>query len=44
MLYTYVDAINLALDMHRWEPEKYPDTDALATELWQEMQAENNAR
>ena len=41
MLYTYADAIALALDEARNTPSI--DTDALATEIWAEMQAENNA-
>ena len=39
MMYTYADAINIALDEARENP--MIDTDALATEIWREMQAEN---
>lgn len=38
-MYTYADAINLALDEARYTPGI--DTDALATEIWAEMQAMN---
>lgn len=43
MKYIYADAVSLANDMHMWEPERYPDVDALTKELWAEMLAENIA-
>ena len=39
MMWTFADAINIALDEARNNPGI--DTDKLATEIWQAMQAEN---
>lgn len=39
MKWTFTDAINLALDEARENPGI--DTDKLATEIWREMQTEN---
>ena len=41
MKWTYADAIALALDEARKNP--FIDTDKLATEIWAEMQADNEA-
>ena len=42
MLYSYVDAVNMALFIKAHdEPEA--DIEALTNEIWAEMQAENNA-
>ena len=40
-MWSYIDAIMLALDEARHNPEANIDTDALATEIWAEMQREN---
>ncbi len=39
MKWSWVDAVNLALDIAKENPGT--DTDKLATEIWQDMQAEN---
>ena len=41
--YIWSDAVTLAIDMAGMEPENYPDSDKLANELGEEMQAENES-
>lgn len=42
--WTYADAIYLAQDMLRAGQIKFADLDKTVTELWQELQAENEAK
>lgn len=41
MLWSWVDAVNLAIDMKNSEEYHDADVDVLANELWAEMQSEN---
>lgn len=43
MMWTFADAVNLALDMYKNGEIEHKDLDKVATELWQEMQSENTA-
>lgn len=41
MKWIFADAINLAIDMYEAGEIKHEELDRVATELWQEMQADN---
>ena len=43
MLWSYADAVNLAIQMHGEEKYRRKDIDKLVAELWAEMLVENEA-
>ena len=43
LLWTWADAVEFALSMYHNGEIKFNDMDKVATQLWADMQAENNA-
>ena len=42
-MWIYADAVNLAIDLYRRGEIAYKDLDKEANEIWQDMQAQNDA-